>query len=110
MNENERIEIGERLKALRQSHKLSQRRVAELIGITESSYSKIENGHSQMSIDVLMKLAEVLNTSMDYLIRGKFYKGRSSNNQQGVIENCLKVLIVVSDDLNNWVEDLFRII
>lgn len=74
-------EMGIRLADLRQQRKLSQGElVAQLqsgrkhgarADISRSTYSRIENGTTLMTIDVLYALLRYYNVSADYLLFGK---------------------------------------
>ena len=57
---------------------LTQSDVAKLIPMTQSSYSRIENGFQEPNLNQLKRIAEVLNISLDYLlnVETEFY-----NNQ-----------------------------
>ena len=57
-----------RIKALRHDKGYTQEQVAQLIGIDQSDYSKIENGQRFGSLEQCKRLALVLETSVDYLI------------------------------------------
>lgn len=50
---------------------MTQEEIAELVGIAQSSYARIETGRKGASIDTLVAIAEVLNTSLDYIVLGK---------------------------------------
>ena len=56
-----------RLKELRKERGYTQVRMQMLTGIDQSDYSKIENGKRYMSFEQCMKIADALDTSMDYL-------------------------------------------
>ena len=56
-----------RLKELRKERGYTQVKMQMLTGIDQSDYSKIENGKRYMSFEQCRKLADVLDTSMDYL-------------------------------------------
>ena len=60
--------LGERMKALRISRKMSQETVAELVGISRQAVNKWEHDQSTPSTDNLFKLAEILGTSVDQLL------------------------------------------
>ena len=60
--------IGERLKQLRKSANVTQKAVANAIGVTEVSYQRFEYGTVRPSIDTLAALADYFNVSVDYLI------------------------------------------
>ena len=57
-----------RLIEQRKLNKLTQRQLAEQLGITQPSYIRYENGSSEPNIDTLIKLADIFDISVDYLI------------------------------------------
>ena len=60
--------MGERLKELRKERNLTQKQVAEVIGITIKGYNFYELGLREPPIDTLKKLCLFFNVSSDYLI------------------------------------------
>ncbi|TVX92970.1 helix-turn-helix domain-containing protein [Paenibacillus agilis] len=60
--------IGERLRRLRISRKLSQEEVARYIGVTRSAYSHYEINSRQPVYDTVRKLSNLFDVSIDYLI------------------------------------------
>ena len=66
--------LGEKLKTQRQLLKLSQREVANVIGVSPAVVSNYENGDRSPSIETLMSLASLYKCSTDYLL------GISSSN------------------------------
>ena len=54
----------ERLKTLRDDKGFTQQQLAEVLNITISSVSRYENGSRQPSIEVLIRMADVLNVSI----------------------------------------------
>lgn len=70
--------FSERLYNIRIKQGLTQADVAKLVPMTQSSYSRIENGFQEPNLSQLKKIAEVLNVSLDYLldVNTEFY-----NNQ-----------------------------
>ncbi len=57
----------ERLVELRKLNNLTQRQVADYLKIAQPSYIRYENGSSQPSLESLVKLADLFETSIDYL-------------------------------------------
>lgn len=57
----------ERLKQKRKEKNLTQRQIADHLGITQSHYATYESGRNTISITKLIKLAELYKTSIDYL-------------------------------------------
>ena len=60
--------IGERLKALRLKHNVTQRQVSEAINVSSVSLQRFEYGTVRPSIDSLVALADYFNVSLDYLV------------------------------------------
>lgn len=56
------------LKELRKDKGLTQEDVAQYFGISHSMYSLYETGKRRMSIEMLCKLADILETSTDYIL------------------------------------------
>lgn len=63
-------QLGERLKNKRYELGYTQEKTAELSEVSYSSYSKIENAIQSPSLDALIRIAKVLQISLDYLIFG----------------------------------------
>ncbi len=57
-----------RIKDLREDLDLTQSEIAEYLHIKQNTYSQYENGHRQIPLDMLVKLARYYNTSIDYLV------------------------------------------
>ncbi len=55
-----------RIRNLREDLDISQERVANLLNVTQATYSRYENGTLQIPLDSLIKLALFYNTSTDY--------------------------------------------
>lgn len=61
-------ELGEKIKDLRIERGLSQKQLADKIGVATNTVSQYESGKSKTSIDVLANLAVELDTTTDYLL------------------------------------------
>lgn len=57
-----------RIKELRKKHNMLQDTLARLVGTTQQTISKIENGKVIPSIDIIINIANVFNVSIDYLL------------------------------------------
>ena len=60
--------MGEKLKSLRLEKKLTQKQVADRIGLAVSAVSSYESGMRYPSYEALIKLARIFHVSTDYLI------------------------------------------
>ena len=56
----------ERIRALREDTDLSQTAFAKLLGMSQTGYSKYETGTTDIPTIVLIKLAGIHQTSVDY--------------------------------------------
>ena len=59
------------LKLIRSERKLTQLKVAMDLNISREALSHYENGKREPSIELLIKMSEYFNVSIDFLIKGK---------------------------------------
>ena len=57
-----------RIRDLREDRNLNQTKVARMLGMSQTGYSKYETGENDISTAILIKLARFYNTSIDYLL------------------------------------------
>lgn len=57
-----------RLRDLREDRDLSQAKLAKLIGMSQTGYSKYETGENDIPTAVLVFLSNFYNTSIDYIL------------------------------------------
>ena len=60
---------GNRIKECRKIANLTQEKLAELIQISPTYLSEIENEHKEASLSVIIAMADVFNVSVDYLLK-----------------------------------------
>lgn len=60
--------LGARLVALREQRGLSQKTIAELLHVTRTQISDIENGKSGTNLERFLQLCEFYQVSADYLL------------------------------------------
>lgn len=53
---------------MREDRDLNQTKVAKLLGMSQTGYSKYETGENDIPTQVLIKLARFYDTSVDYLL------------------------------------------
>ena len=78
--------IGERIKELRKSKKMSQSELGKFIGVSQTTVTAWENGRAEPSSSYVAKLATFFNVSTDYLL------GRDPR------EDDLKIADLADDD------------
>lgn len=57
-----------RIRALREDCDLNQTKMAAILGMSQTGYSKYETGENDLPTSVLIQLARFHNTSVDYLL------------------------------------------
>lgn len=72
------MEIGERIKKLREARGLSQKEVAALIKMDQSQYSKLEKDKTDPSVSTLAKVAKALGTQLSELFADDLFKDVNS--------------------------------
>jgi transcriptional regulator with XRE-family HTH domain len=73
--------LPERLKELREARGLTQTRMAGLLGVSLRVYHRWENGHAMPHFDTVVKIADLLQVSLDELA------GRKESTSEARIRN-----------------------
>lgn len=60
--------IFSRIRDPREDHDLTQAEMAELLGVKQTTYSKYELGKILVPVDILIRLADFYQVSLDYLV------------------------------------------
>ncbi len=56
--------LGAHIKSLRSAKNLTQEQIADQIGISRQRYARIENGTNSVTLDILSKVAMILDVSV----------------------------------------------
>lgn len=67
--------ILQNLKNIREDNDVKQRTLAKHLGVSQNTYSQYENGVISISPEMLIKLADYFDVSVDYLL------GRTKNKE-----------------------------
>lgn len=67
--------IGDNLKLIRESEKLNKRQMAQLLDLPYTTYNNYETGTRDPNSDILIKLSETFDVSVDFLL------GRETNSK-----------------------------
>lgn len=62
------MEFGKTLKNIRKEKKLTQKSVAQILGISASCYAGYEQGYREPDLTTLKKLALLYDVTSDYLL------------------------------------------
>ena len=103
MDDLRTLHIGQKIKKLRELKNLTQMHMAQQLGVTQSAYSKLELGESEITYKRLEKISEVLemkpeevisfNDQMVFNISNNPYGGNIFSNidQSGITKNERKL-------------------
>lgn len=68
MGINQYIQIGSRIKEARLEKGIKQNKMAELLGISVSTYSNYENNYREPKLDIIHQICEILGIELDELL------------------------------------------
>lgn len=69
----QQAEFGYRVKLLRKERGMTQEQLATRLNISTDHLGKIELGKRGISLDLLLDISEVLDISLDYLLKGTIH-------------------------------------
>lgn len=58
----------ENLRGIREDRDIKQREIAKILNVSQNTYSQYETGVISLTAEVLIKLADYYNVSIDYLL------------------------------------------
>ncbi len=62
------IMVFKNLKSIREDNDIKQKEIAKMLNVSQNTYSQYETGVIALTAEVLIKLADFYNVSVDYLI------------------------------------------
>ncbi|MBQ9316800.1 MAG: helix-turn-helix transcriptional regulator [Atopobiaceae bacterium] len=85
--------MGLQLKAIRRSHKMTQKELAALIGQTDRVVGAWERGESALPIDEAARIADVFDVSLDELAGRDWHAGHEyADPRQSELNRCWESL------------------
>lgn len=85
--------LAQRIRARRKALDISQKRLAELSGIAQSSISRYEKGDDDITVGYLIRIAQALECSPLYLVEEEFSLVSSNlYSQSGISTQKLEAL------------------
>lgn len=82
--------LGERIGHLRRERNITQKKLSEILGVTPRMVSFYESNDREPSTEVLAKIANYFDTTVDYLIGNS--ANRYARNDQEFAKNVKRVL------------------
>lgn len=99
----------ENVKKIRNQLGLSQKKVAEQLGITQQGYNLIENGKRKLDVDTIIKLSNIFNINPISIINGEEYDENNIFTAADELTNKLKRIshpLIIKED-SNYIEHYY---
>lgn len=107
-------DIGKRIRQERCNRNVTQEKLAEIIGISVTHMSNIENANTKLSVPVLIDIANALECDSDVLLCGSLLNNKHSSIKiiTELLSDCTKdervVIIDTIQALKNTLKDNIR--
>lgn len=98
------LHFGENLRYYREKNNMTQRQLADIIGFSEKSISKWEQGNGLPTIETLIAFADFFKTSIDDLI----YEKNSKHYFLGIDGGGTKTAFMLVDESNNIIKKVIK--
>lgn len=104
------VDIGKRIRQERCNRCLTQEKLAELIGLSVTHMSNIENANTKLSLPVLIDIANALDCDANVLLFGSLKNNKNSavTIVAELLEDCTKEERVVIIDTINALKDSIK--
>ncbi len=94
------LEIGERIRQIRENLKMNRERFSEMIDVSDVFLGQIERGERSISLKTLYKIVDYTGESTDYILLG--------NNKNNSTINKINKILNSSSEAN--IEYIYKII
>lgn len=74
-----------RIRDLRHDHDLTQTQLAKILGMSQTGYSKYETGENDIPTEILIRLSQLYNVNIDYLLDQTDRKTRYKVKKQMIL-------------------------
>jgi transcriptional regulator with XRE-family HTH domain len=100
--------FGDRLRELREDKNMTQDDLASILNVSRQTISGYEKGVNEPNIENLVRMAEIFNVSLDYLL------GRTKIKNAAYIDRIqgkeLIVELLANEDMYSLVNDLVKVL
>lgn len=90
--------VGNKIKEIRKSKKISQTKLAEIIGITFQQVQKYENGTNRISISRLYDIAQALNIEIEQLISQNTINEANAQKEKITADKFVDIFDNINDE------------
>ena len=82
------LEIGERIRGIRENLHMSREKFSEMIDISDVFLGQIERGERSLSIKTLTKIVNFTGTSSDYILFGDSKSNKTYDKINRILNRC----------------------
>ncbi len=102
------VSLGKRIKNRRNQLKITQEKLGEICELSAAHIGHIERGTRILSVEVLFRIAQALDISVDYLLFDSVDNNKILNSLSSVIKNAdnekqkqlLNIIRILSENIN----------
>ncbi len=102
------VSLGKRIKNRRNQLKITQEKLGEICELSAAHIGHIERGTRILSVEVLFRIAQALDISVDYLLFDSVDNNKILNSLSSVIKNAdnekqkqlLNIVRILSENIN----------
>ncbi len=102
------LEIGSRIRNIRENMKLSRSSFSEKINISEVFLSQVERGEKSISLNTLMNICNTTGVTSDYILFGNTENSATSNKIIKILNQLPKEANEIVYNLTNSLKDLYN--
>lgn len=84
------VKLGQRIKKIRKQKKLTQEKLAEHLDVSTVYISQMENGRTRLNLEMLVRVANLLDTDPGYFLNGTAYSSPEylTSDLASLLQNC----------------------
>jgi len=102
------VNIGDNIKKIRKDKGVLQKEAAAAVGLNNSNYNRMENGHREPTVASLIKLAELFGVNVDYLINPKTDFPVEVHIEDKFAQEQVRLINQLSEDNKQLVEQMIN--
>ena len=104
------LRLGQRVRRQRKLLGMTQKEVAEKVGISLPFYGHIERGSRKASLETLVALSNALGVGVDYLLAGSLHNGPDEKDPSTTMDPnrrmvIREILTTLQEHLSDWGPD-----
>lgn len=102
------IKIGNKVREARKFRGMTQEKLAECCDVSWSAISRLENGASAVGVEKLVRIAEVLNVGLDFLLSDIIQNNHCTDDSD--INEIISLLSICDKTIKEYVIENLKLI